>query len=398
MDLDHRPVDADHHYYEALDACTRHVDRAFARRGVRTVQDGTRTLLVVADKVSHFIPNPTFDPIIVPGCLDAMFRGEIPAGVDPRSLQQVEPVRPEYRDRTARLAVMHEQGLEAALLFPTLACGIEQSLRHDPEATAVVLHGFNQWLEEDWGFGTDCGLIGVPMLSLADPAAAVAEVAWLKDHGAQIVHVRPAPVPGPNGRGRSLGDPAFDPVWAALVEADLPVAFHLGDSGYEFVAAAWGGRDSFEPFRAADPLDRLLVSDRAIHDTVGSMICHGVFTRFPTLRIASIENGSEWVFILKKRLDKLANQMPWAFPDAPLDVLRRNVWIAPYFEEDVRRLADLIGVERVLFGSDWPHGEGLAEPLDFGKELHAFAAPDVRRIMRDNCLDLLAGTAGGTGA
>jgi predicted TIM-barrel fold metal-dependent hydrolase len=52
-------------------------------------------------------------------------------------------------------------------------------------------------------------------------------------------------------------------------------------------------------------------------------------------------------------------------------------------------LADLIGVERVLFGSDWPHGEGLAEPIDFVKELHAFDETEVRKIMRDNALDLL---------
>lgn len=395
MDLDFAPIDADHHYYEALDACTRHVDRAFARRGVRTVQDGKRTLLVVADKVSYFIPNPTFDPIIVPGCLDAMFRGQIPEGVDPRGMQQVEPLRPEYRDRTARQAVMEAQGLESVLLFPTLACGIEQSLRHDPEATAVVLHGFNQWLEEDWGFGTDSGLIGVPMLSLADPAAAVAEIEWLRGRGARVVHIRPAPVPGPGGRGRSLGAPEFDPVWAALVDANLPVAFHLGDSGYEFIAAAWGGSATFEPFRAVNVLDRLLVSDRAIHDTIGSMICDGVFHRFPALRVASVENGAEWVYVLAKRLAKLANQNPRAFPEDPADVIRRNLWIAPYFEEDARKLADFIGVGRVLFGSDWPHGEGLAEPVDYVKELHAFDAADVRRIMRDNCLEYLAGPSGG---
>ena len=398
MELEYAPIDADQHYYEAIDACTRHVDKSFARRGVRTVQDGKRTLLLVADKVSYFIPNPTFDPIIVPGCLDSMFRGQVPEGVDPRTLQQVEPLRPEYRDRSLRDAVMREQGLESILMFPTLACGIEHALRHDPEATAVVLHGFNQWLEDDWGFGADGGMIGVPMLSLADPAAAVAEVTWLAERGARMVHVRPAPVPGPNGRGRSLGDPEFDPVWSALVEADLPVAFHLGDSGYDFIAAAWGGRDSFEPFRAVDPLDRLVVSDRAIHDTIGSMVCHGVFTRHPALRVASIENGSEWVFVLAKRLQKLANQLPWAFPEEPTDVLRRNVWIAPYFEEDVAKLAGLVGVDHVLFGSDWPHGEGLATPVDFVKELHAFDADDTRRIMRDNALALLRGGSSGTGA
>ena len=389
MDLDFRPIDADNHYYEAVDACTRHLPKEFARRGVRVVQEGRRTLVLHADKVSYFIPNPSFDPIIVPGCLDLMFRGQVPEGVNPRELQQVEPLKAEYRDSAARLAVMDAQGLDRVLMFPTLACGVEHGLRRDVDATMATLHAFNQWLDEDWGFDREGRIIGVPMLSLADPHAAIAEIDWVKARGARVVHVRPAPVPGNDG-GRSLGAPEFDPVWAHLVANDLPVAFHLGDSGYMDVAAMWGGLDHFEPFRAPDPLDRLLVSDRAIHDTIGSLICHGVFTRHPDLRVASIENGSEWVFTLVKRLRKLANQIPSAFTDDPLDTIRRNVWVAPYFEEDVRKLADTIGVERVLFGSDWPHGEGLAQPLDFVKELHAFDAAEVRLIMRDNCLALLS--------
>jgi predicted TIM-barrel fold metal-dependent hydrolase len=63
--------------------------------------------------------------------------------------------------------------------------------------------------------------------------------------------------------------------------------------------------------------------------------------------------------------------------------------VTPYLEEDLRALADLIGVERILFGSDWPHGEGVCEPMDFAKELSAFSDSEVRRIMRDNCLELL---------
>jgi predicted TIM-barrel fold metal-dependent hydrolase len=95
------------------------------------------------------------------------------------------------------------------------------------------------------------------------------------------------------------------------------------------------------------------------------------------------------VALLAKRLKKQANQTPWVFPEDPLDVLRRHIWVTPYYEEDIRALADLIGVDKVLFGSDWPHGEGLAEPTDFAKELHAFDEHEVRRIMRENVLDLL---------
>ena len=133
--MDFRPIDADNHYYETLDAFTRHLDPAFKRRGVHPVQDGKRVQLLMGGTVNRFIPNPTFDPIIVPGCLDPLFRGQIPEGVDPRSLMQVEPLRPEYRDRDARVAVAEEQGLDAVLLFPTLGCGVEEGLKGDIDAT-----------------------------------------------------------------------------------------------------------------------------------------------------------------------------------------------------------------------------------------------------------------------
>ena len=384
-----RPIDADNHYYEALDSCTRYLDRAFRSRGVEVLEQGTHKVLLAGGKKFRFIPNPTFDPVIVPGCLDPLFRGQVPEGVDPRTLPQVEPIHAEYRDRDARLLTMEQQGLDAILMFPTLACGIEQALRDDIPATTATLTAFNRWLEEDWGFSYHDRIISAPMISLADPEAAVAEVDRLLERGARMVHMRPAPVPTANGRGRSLGDPQHDPVWARLEEASIPVAFHLGDSGYEVFAGAWGARDYFEPFRSVDVFSRLLVSDRAIHDTMASLVLHGVFDRFPALRVASIENGSDWVHLLVKRLTKLANQNPQAFAQPPLDAIRNNVWVTPYYEENLRKLADLIGTERVLFGSDWPHGEGLAQPLGFEKELHDFSDAEKAKIMRTNALDLL---------
>jgi predicted TIM-barrel fold metal-dependent hydrolase len=391
MDLTFRPVDADQHYYERIDACTRHLDPKFKDRGVQIVEQGTHKLLLAGRRLFRFIPNPTFNPVIVPGCLDPMFRGQVPEGVDPRSLTRVEPIHAEYQDPAARVAVLDEQGLDRALLFPTLGCGVEQVLRLDVPATVATIRAFNRSLEEDWGFAYQDRLISAPMLSLADPDAALEELDYLIDRGARIVHLRPAPVPDGHGGGRSLGHASHDPVWTRLADASIPVAFHLGDSGYELLSAAWGGRDRFEPFRPVDPMDKLVISDRAIHDTIGNLVVHGVFTRHPTLRVASIENGSDWVHTLIKRLRKQANQTPWWFEEDPVDAIRNHVWITPYYEEDMRKLADTIGVERVLFGSDWPHGEGLASPLDFLKELHAFSDDEIRLVMRDNALALLGG-------
>jgi predicted TIM-barrel fold metal-dependent hydrolase len=74
----------------------------------------------------------------------------------------------------------------------------------------------------------------------------------------------------------------------------------------------------------------------------------------------------------------------------PLDTLRKHVWVTPYCEEDFSALAELVGVERILFGSDWPHGEGLAQPRDFEKELEGFDEDARHRILRGNALELLA--------
>jgi predicted TIM-barrel fold metal-dependent hydrolase len=259
------------------------------------------------------------------------------------------------------------------------------------------LHAFNLWLDEDWGFDRpDHRIIAAPMISLADPVKALEEVQFVLERGAKLVLVRPAPVPGVV-KPRSLGDPLHDPVWASLAEAGVPVGFHLSDSGYLQIVGLWGGKSTFEAFGGSDPLDQILVDDRAIHDSMASMIAHGVFTRHPQLKAVSIENGSYFVHRLIKRLKKAANNLPSLFPEDPVEQLRNNVWIAPYYEDDLPELASVIGVDKILFGSDWPHGEGLEDPVSFVDELTGFSDIDIRKVMRDNALDLLDVKVGSAG-
>ena len=392
--LDYMAVDVDNHYYEPLDAFTRHLPKEFRTRGVQMVQNGRRTMAVIGEQVNHFIPNPTFDPIIEPGCLDLLFRGEVPEGVDPGSLMKLDSLadHPEYQSRDERVKVLDKQNLETVFMLPTFACGVEEALKHDIPATMASLHAFNLWLDEDWGFNRPDGrFLTAPMISLADPDEAVKEVDFVLARGAKLVLVRPAPVPGVV-RPRSLGDPLHDPVWARLAEAGVPVGFHLSDSGYLAINAMWGGKGRFEGFGRRDPLDNVLSDDRAIHDTMASMIVHQVFTRHPKLKVCSIENGSYFVYRLIKRLKKSANNAPYHYQEDPVEQLKNNVWIAPYYEDDVKLLAATIGVDRIMFGSDWPHGEGLADPTSFTADIPQFpefSYEDTRKVMRDNALDLV---------
>ena len=112
-----------------------------------------KTRLLVGGKVNKFIPNPTFDPVAAPGVMDEYFRGRNPKSADPGKLfGELEPIRPEYRDRDARLAVMDAQGMEGCIMLPTLGVGMEQALAGDLPALAAAFRAFNRWLDEDWGF------------------------------------------------------------------------------------------------------------------------------------------------------------------------------------------------------------------------------------------------------
>jgi predicted TIM-barrel fold metal-dependent hydrolase len=393
VELDFKAFDADNHYYEAEDAFTRHIDPKMAKRCMQWATiDGKRRLLV-GGKVNKFIPNPTFDPIARPGSLEDYFRGRNTKGLDLATMfGDLEPLsaRPGYRDRAARLELMDRQGLEAALLFPTLGVGMQEALRHDIPALHAAFSAFNTWLDEDWGFSRPDGrLFAAPMLTLADPELAAAEVERVLGMGARIVVLVPGPVPTEHGY-QSPGLPDYDPVWARLEEAGVPVALHAGLGGTAQYTKFWERpTGQFEGFRhSAFPL--VAFEDRGIVETFTALICHGAFSRFPRLRWVSIENGAMWVPDLLRHLKAGYGKMPFAFEEDPVEAFHERVWVSPFYEDDMDMLADLLGVDRLLFGSDFPHAEGLPEPLDFVKDIPTFSPEQTRKVMRDNVRELLA--------
>ena len=145
--------DGDNHYYEAEDAFTRHLDRKMRRRCMDWAVLRGRKELLVAGTVNRFIPNPTFDPVAKPGCLDDYYQGKNRAGASIRdAFGELEPIHAEYRNRDARIAVMNQQRMQGAFFFPTLGVGMEEALIDDTEAVVAAFRAFNRWLHDDWGF------------------------------------------------------------------------------------------------------------------------------------------------------------------------------------------------------------------------------------------------------
>ncbi len=387
-ELGYLPFDCDNHYYEAPDAFTRHVPDHMQQRCVQWCEINGRKHHVVAGTVSRAVANPTWDPIAKPGALHEYFRGN-PDGRSPlEMLKDREPLPAEYMDRDARVHRIREQGLQAVWLFPTLGVLYEELVKHDLEAVRVLFRAFNRWLDEDWGCNYQDTIFAAPYISLADPHFAVEELEWALDRGARVVCMRPAAVWTAEGP-RSPANPMFDPFWARLNEAGIPLVIHAADSGYTTQGYAEDGFGTFSSGGGGyTPSIKAFNIERAALDFLLTLSLEKLYERFPNLRIASVENGSSFLPDLFRKLPQQKNKLMGWFKEDPLEQFKEHVWINPFWEDDVAEVVEHMGPDRVVFGSDWPHIEGMPTPLHYVDELTAFDDETRRKILLDNVTEL----------
>jgi predicted TIM-barrel fold metal-dependent hydrolase len=394
--LDFPVFDADNHFYETTDAFTRYLPEEYSQV-LKYVEVKGRTKPAIKNVITEYLPNPTFNVVAPPGAHELKYKLQNPdSTTKPGDKPLVEPPRsipaiPAFFEPEARLELMNELGLDRVLLWPTLASVLEERLTDDPVATHVIMHAFNQWMLDHWSFNVDDRIFPAPVVTLPIIDRALEELDWLVERGAKVILIRPAPVPDWNGRRRSFALPEFDSFWKRVEEADLLVGMHASDSGTQRYVNEFEGRDSeFLPFGGVTAFVELLGAEyRIISDVVASIIGHGMATRFPKLRILPVENGSAWVRPLIERLEKVYARKPGLFDEDPVAVFKRNIWVHPFHEEDPTGLIDLVGVENVCFGSDYPHPEGLYDPLTYVDELASLPKADQAKVMGGNLAEIM---------
>ncbi len=381
-ELTFEPFDCDNHYYESEDAFTRHVPEEMRARVVQWAEVNGRKYHVVGGKLSKAVTNPTWDPIAKPGALHKYFRGN-PEGKNPMEyLKDREPLPAAYVDRDARLKVIESQNLESIWLFPTLGVLYEELLKDDTPAVVALMRGFNRWIEENWGFDYKGKIFASPYISLVDLDQAVSELEWCLEKGARTIVMRPAPIWTEGGQ-LSPGDPVFDPFWSRVNEAGITTVIHAGDSGYSSQGYA---EDSFGSNMTGRyrPSIKAFSIERAAHDWLITMSMERMYTRFPNLRIASVENGADYLDMLFRKLKQQAMKSPSWFDEDPVELFRQHVWVNPFWEDNVYEVIELMGPDHVIFGSDWPHIEGMPTPLDYLEEVEDLNDDDLQLVMRDN--------------
>ncbi len=391
--LDYLVFDADNHMYEATDAFTKYLPQDHAGL-IKYVEVNGRTKIAIKNKISEYIPNPTFNKVAPPGAQELEFKLKNPDSMTAadKELQLAPPPRyieaPDaFFEPEARIRLLDELGIDRAMMWPTLASLLEERLTDDPVATHVVVHALNQWMHEHWTFNFENRIFPTPVITLPIVDKAIEELEWVVERGAKAILVRPAPVPDFNGRRRSFALPEFDPFWEKVVEADVVVGMHASDSGFQRYVNEWEGHDGeFLPFNTKlSAFYHLLHSDnRLISDVVTSIIGHGLATRFPKLRFMPVENGSAWVRPLVDKFQKVYARVPKAFDEDPMEAFKRCIYVHPFHEEDPIGLVKLIGADNVLFGSDFPHPEGMYDPIGFVDQLDGLAEDDKAKVMGGN--------------
>ncbi len=395
-----RVFDADNHYWESSDSFTRHRDSKYAGRGLTVQEIDGVPRYVVDGEVFAMLPGPgDVHPRPKPGSFMDYFAGRTTRDAFLQSFNEDPKDHPEWYDRTKRLQVMDEQGVEAAWLFPSQGVVLEPWMHDDLDVTQGVYEAFNRWIEDQWGFGYKERIFGVPYLVLSDPDRVTKELQWCLGRGARVVAVRHGAAVTPEG-SRSPADPMFDGFWGLAQESGVVVASHDGADTtyrevYQLMAKAWGDTG----YGQVGPLESMrigqmtalsgLLKNRIVHDFAYVLVAHRLFERFPRLKVAFIENGSAWVPSLLNALEYLGHSGD--YQGNPKHQFIDHCWVAPFVEESVAELARHLPVERILFGSDWPHGEGYSEPSDFFQNVENFSIDDQRRIMYDNARDLTFG-------
>jgi predicted TIM-barrel fold metal-dependent hydrolase len=372
--------DGDNHMYETRDALTKFLPPEF-HGAIRYVEVDGRTKIATLGQISEYIPNPTFDRVAAPGAQEDYFHNGNPDGKSHREiLGKAIASTPAMREPEPRLALMDEQGIDKSMMYPTLASLVEERFRDHPEATHTIIHGLNEWLHEVWQFDYQGRIFTTPIITLPIVEKAIDELNWVVERGARAVLIRPAPVPGLHGP-RSFALPEFDPFWKRVVETGVLVIMHASDSGYSRYANDWEGSGEFRPFQPSPFRSYYSLARNPAEDAVAALACHGLLTRFPELRIGMVENGTTWLPRLLQNLSDTRKKMPQLYSEDPVEAICRCVYFNPFWEENVAELAKLVPIDHLFFGSDYPHPEGLADPLSYAERRPELSDDEIATVM-----------------
>jgi predicted TIM-barrel fold metal-dependent hydrolase len=282
-----------------------------------------------------------------------------------------------------RLTVMDSQGIQCAVNYAALP-GMEVEFEDDFDGLYANLVALNRYLGIEWGYNYEGRLFTPPFVSFADPDGALMLLdEIMKLEVPKIIQTSTGP-----SMHTSPFRPENDRFWSICSEAGIKLCTHLATvTRYGAQGLDWsedevmlGDMDAFQW--------AFYYGDRPAMETVGAAILQGWFARFPQMQLLLSEQGTVWVPYTIRKLDHaflMGRRATWGKLDRrPSEYFQDHCFVAPFPEENVDRVVEAVGIKPIVFGSDFPHGEGLPEPEMYLGQLKNLSDDDTRLVMRDN--------------
>jgi uncharacterized protein len=373
-DLTTLTVDADGHVLEPRDTWLRYLEPSMRERAIRIERDENGAEVLLVDDRPH-----------------EGLRGRLGAlggiGMDATDLMTVgqrsyeDGCPPGGYDPAARLRVMDDERIDVALLYPTIGIAWE-GLVKDPGLATAYSRAYNRWIV-DFCSTDRRRLVPIAHICLMDPQGAVEEVRRARRDGCAGVYL--SPDPAARG-GRQFDDRELVPFWEAVQELDMPVAFHVVARSESLLAPWYGGRNDIigqTVFAFA-----FLALDVMIAFT--SMMTRGMFDRYPRLRLAVLEAGSNWITAWLDRLDHKFEVMRAFSPLKlmPSEYFKRQCVISAEPDESLTaKIVEHLGADYVVWASDYPHLDASFNVVgEIRQKLAELPEASQRKVLGENVL------------
>lgn len=356
-------VSADSHVVEPADLWLTRMDTRFRDRAPRIASRPKGDFYII-DGVA---PNPL-------GLEGAMLEQKLAGKVESPIGHRYHDTRPGAWDPQARLVDQDLDHVRAEVIYPGFF-GLQFFTAPDAEYQRECIRIYNDWLSEFCAAAPD-RLLGAGLLPMKGPIEwAIAEAERIVKKGLRSVLI-PSEVPE-----RPYASPEYAPLWAALQDLGVPVSTHIGTSTKEGL---------LPKTQRLGVLTGVLDMRFALARFTSDMICAGVPQAYPKLQFVLVESGIGWIAGTLTFMDHWwADHRHWMEPtlhESPSFYFHRQFWVT--FEEDRAGLLtrELLNVEHLMWGADYPHTEGTfpRSRQQVEKVFAGMSETEVRNMVIDN--------------
>jgi len=370
-------VDADGHVMEPADLWLRYLEPEFQDRAlqIKVDADGLESLYVEGKPM--WLLHGTLGAL---GGIEATDTAGKRALQTPGARTYAEGCPPGGYDPRARLAVMDSEAIDVALLYPTIGICWEGAVEDTRLATAYT-RAYNRWIV-DFCSADRRRLVPIAHITLLDPEGAVEEVQRARRDGCAGVYLSPDLRAR---RGRMFDDPAFARFFATVQDLDMPIAFHVV-ARENALFSPW----SFPPDGVADGVFAFAFLAIDVMAAFTSMMTRGMFEKYPRLRCAVLEAGSNWITAWLGRLDHKFEMGGFQSPlrMLPSEYFRRQCVISAEPDEGLTGpVLEYLGEDFMIWASDYPHLDAFFGVVDeIRSKLAGLPESAQRKVLGENAV------------